>query len=99
MTEHDTSDQSNYTTNELVRAAADAGASGDFVAVVATDADGRHQARNTVRRALERGRDVADAARMGGHFMAALWDGRTADAAARADAANAALLADAGVTA
>jgi len=82
----------------VIRAATDAGASGAFVAVLATDADGRHLARNKACGALfDSARPTVRVACTGGHFMTALWEGRTRDAWRRADGANRQLMRDAGL--
>lgn len=92
--------------SDVLQKATNDGASGAFVAVLATDVptasdegpsatDGRHWPRRQVRRAMNRGGALPD--ETWGHFMTALWDGRTAEAAARADADNTALLQAAGL--
>lgn len=83
---------SELTTAELARSAVNNGASGEFVACLVTDRDGRHIAREVARRAA---RDESRPA-MGG-FTTALWDGDVLGAWRRADAASSDLMRRAGV--
>lgn len=91
-------------TSTVIETATDSGASGAFVAVLATDApDGRrHWPRHQMRRAMRDARSDPVARTRGavaqwGHFLTALWDGDTGAAWARADGDNRALMRRAGV--
>lgn len=71
-----------------------AGASREFIQVYMTPWNGRHSVAQELDSGyggslLERGEDPSA---VGGHFFDALWDGRMADACARADGSNKALL-------
>lgn len=88
MTSHD------IAIGQMVKRAAEQGASDDFLAVLATDTDGRHHVRNEVARALSIG-DPIDG--RGGHFFSALFAGKTAMAHARADTANRRIMESAGI--
>jgi hypothetical protein len=87
---------SEYTTQELVRFTTDCGASGAFVACVATDIDGRHIAREVARKHDRLGGGVTDAP-PAGSFATHLWQGATKDAWRRADHQSRALMRAAGV--
>lgn len=68
------------------------------MAVLATDADGRHLARDKACGALfDTARGTVREACTGGHFMTALWNGDTRRAWRRADHSNRALMRAAGV--
>lgn len=82
----------------VLQAANNSGASGAFIAVLATPYDGQHLARNKAVRALF-GRDdrTVRQACTGGHFMTALWEGDTQRAWRRADGRNRSIMRAAGV--
>lgn len=80
-----------YSKQELVRFSTDSGASGAFVAAVATDIDGRHIAREVAYKHHESGGGVTDSPPAGG-FATALWRGDVAKAWKRADSQSKKLL-------